>query len=362
MMKRSTLEGYRFAGMHRSCVGAVKSCLGYYGSSETAAWIYGVTGGAFLIIVDEALSAPLIGEPEGSMYALSKHLGLDIQGICATAADGSAFEALQREAWGMARNALDRGVPAFAKELDLGNETSLIYSYDETGYYTHSWHSGPGLHEGADGVVPWTMLGRSYCPCAACRREADSGGERKRVFRGLPENGGFVSLHVAEEGDRSDDRTALAAALRFATEWSSRSAYEWGGRTFYSGGAAYDRWIGAVRSGSIEAFYMGYFVDIMHESRRYAQQFLAEAAERLEGDDAMAKRLAVAAEHYKKVSGLYRTLEQMFPWMQPHAPIADAERRQHAIELLERIKRLDEEGWAMLEEMRLPKKVDCYEG
>lgn len=68
MMTKATLEGYRFAGMHRSSVGAVKSCLDYYGTEESAAWIYGVTGGAFLTIVDEELSAPLVGDPEESMY------------------------------------------------------------------------------------------------------------------------------------------------------------------------------------------------------------------------------------------------------------------------------------------------------
>ncbi|MCR2805765.1 hypothetical protein [Paenibacillus soyae] len=353
MMTKTALEGYRFAGMHRSCVGAVKSCLQYYGTDDSSAWVYGITGGAFLMIVDEELSAPLVGDPEESMFALSQHLGLNIRGTNEAADSGPALEALQLEAWELARTALDRGVPAFAKELDLGNETSLIYGYDETGYYTHSWHSGPGLHEGADGVVPWTMLGRSYCPCAACRARAENGEKRKHVYRGLPEDGGFVSLHVAEQRERPDDRTAMAAALRFAAEWSRKGVYTWGGRTFYSGSAAYDRWLTAVRDGSIEAFYMGYFIDIMHESRRYAAQFLTEAAERLAEDAALARRLTAAAEHYKQVSGLYRTLEQMFPWMQPHEPIADAERRQQAIERLERIKPLDEEGWAMLEEISM---------
>lgn len=171
------------------------------------------------------------------------------------------------------------------------------------------------------------------------------------MYRGLPEDGGFVSLHIAEQRERSDDQTALAAALRFATEWSQKGTYTWGGRRFYSGSAAYDRWLGAIRDGSIEAFYMGYFVDIMHESRRYAQRFLAEAAERLAEDGVLAKRLTAAAEHYQQVCGLYKTLEQMFPWMQPHAHIADTERRQQAVELLTRIKRLDEEGWNILEKL-----------
>lgn len=347
-MKRVTLDRYRFSGFHKSHIGAVKSCLDYFVIHCSAAWVYGMTGSAFITVVDEKLSAPNIGEPEEEMFKLARHLGVDIKGYH-TFTDAKMFERLQHEAWDMARSALDQGLPVFAKELDLGNETSVIYAYDEEGYYTHSWHGGSG-HEGFDNVIPWTKLGRNYCPCALCK--AKQGKEEQAtdsVYLGDPKDGGFISLHYASRVEPSDEKTALQAALRFASEFSRQPSYNWGGRTFYSGAAAYDQWIKTVQSNTIHGFYMGYYSDLGHESRRYAYQFLKEASERFSG--VFAERLALASEHFKQVKNVFGALNELFPWSQPHAPIEDPDRRRQAIELLEQVKALEQEGCNILERL-----------
>lgn len=193
-MSKAILESYRFSGFHKSYIGALKSCADYLKVHCSSAWIYGMTGSAFITVVDKDLAAPNIGEPEQEIFDLAAHLGLQIRGFH-TFADQVDFPRLQREAWDAARSALNEGLPVFAKELDLGNETSLIYAYDDAGYYTHSWHGGDG-HEGADDVIPWSKLGRNYCPCTQCKAKSNNEEwANDAVYRGKPEDGGFISLH-----------------------------------------------------------------------------------------------------------------------------------------------------------------------
>jgi hypothetical protein len=341
-VKTAYLDRLRFSGFHKSHVGAIQSCLDYFDIRCSPAWLYGVTGGAFLTILDSTVSAPNIGEPEEAMFELARHLGVEIKGFHTFATGPDSFRRLQEEAWDAARHALDRGWPVFAKELDLGNETSVVYAYDDEGYYTHSWHAGRG-HEGFDEVIPWTRLGRNYCPCRSCRTKIHNGElSNEGVYTGDPENGGFISLHWASPTPPSDDRTALRAALRFVLEQSERSVFEWGDRTFHSGLSAYDRWIDTLRSGTIQGFYMGYYSDMFHESRRYAQLFLQEAGERF--GEATGEQFLEAAEHYKLIREHFQALNELFPWAQPRAPIEDPDRRRDAIELLERVRGLEAEG------------------
>lgn len=345
-MKQAELEGYRFSGFHRSHIGAIKSCLDFYKMDVSPAWVYGMTGAAFVTVVDEEMKSPNIGEPEEESFKLAANLGLHIQGFHIFA-NRQQFDRLQCEAWDKARAALDQGWPVFAKEIDLGNETSVIYAYDEEGYYTHSWHGGIG-HEGADDVIPWTKLGRNYCPCVTCRNRHQSDVRAdERVYLGDPDLGGFISLHYASRTEPADELSSLKEAIQFAANFSRRAAYEWGGRTFYSGAEAYDKWMNAVRSNTILGFYLGYFADIGYEARRYAYQFLQEASQRFDGE--LQENLQHVAAQYKKIQDAYKALNDLFPWSQPHAPIDDPDRKFQAIELLTRIKELDQEGLKRLE-------------
>ncbi|WP_308639029.1 hypothetical protein [Paenibacillus silvisoli] len=346
---KARLDNYRFSGFHKSHIGAVKSCLDYFNIACSEQWVHGMTGNAFIAVIDEELAAPNVGEPEEEMFALARHLGLNIEGFHTFAADKETFESLQKEAWDAARTALDRGQPVFAKELDLGNETSVVYAYDEDGYYTYSWHGGDG-HEGSNDVIPWTMLGRNYCPCLSCRERARRGEwAQEAISVKAAGEGGYISLHAASPCAPSDDRTALLAALSFALSFSRLGKYEWGGRAFYTGSAAYDRWIAAVRSDAILGFYMGYYADTLYESRRNGYLFLKEASGRFEGE--LSAALSRASAHYKLVQEKLQALSMMFPWEQPGRPIEDPDRRKEAAELLSDIKRLDGEGEQWLERL-----------
>lgn len=345
-MTRVSLERLRFSGFHKSYVGAIRSCLAYWDIPVSAAWTYGITGNAFLSVIDEGMRAPNTGEPETESYEAARLLGLKINGLH-TFSDQESLPRLQVDAWQAARAALDRGLPVFAKDLDIGNETSVVYGYDETGYYTHSWHSGSG-HEGAEQAIPWNMLGKSFCPCFSCARQRsaiDSPSQAEERDDGL-----LVSLHWAEKTEPADDKTALRAAIDIALRHSARASYEWGGRRFYSGTAAIRKWKEHVQSEMIECFYMGYYLDLFHESRHYAFLFWKEAGERIGG--ALTELFREAADHYGRIKDEYRALSGMFPWMQPRELLTDPDRRREALERLHRLESLEADGYELLKQIR----------
>src|SRR5690606_38671145 len=147
-----------------SLVGSIKSVADYYEIPLTTTWIYGMTGVAFLHIVDEKSIEPNGGPTEPDVFNLVRNLGIEINGLHVYA-HGEMFRNLLAEAWEKARLAINSKQPVFAKNLDIENQTSVIYAYDDHGYYTHSWHTG---YDHSEDVIPWTSLGLSRCACINC--------------------------------------------------------------------------------------------------------------------------------------------------------------------------------------------------
>lgn len=95
---------------------------------------------------------------------------------------------------------------------------------------------------------------------------------------------------------------------------------------------------------------MGYYVDLNYEARRYAHLFLMEASSRFDGE--LSGVLTQAADHYKRIREAYQILNELYPWMQPHAPIEDPDRRRQAVDGLTRIKQLEVEGYIWLQRVK----------
>lgn len=336
------LEKYHFKGMHASHIGAVVSALEYLNIPSSPSWTFGMTGHAFIIAVDDKLSRPNVGLPDQKLFELSENLGIKVEGIHKFA-EGDHFVRLQIEAWNRARNAINHRYPVFAKEIDLGNETSLIYAYNETGYFTHSWHSGSG-HENFDDMIPWEMLGHSYCPCFACGKEREKGitGKDSSVKNSKDKQSGLISLHWVTPGEKKDDRESLNEAISFVLQFEQQGPYEWDHSKIYPGLKAYDHWIHAIADRSILAFYMGYLAEIWYESRQYAYQFLLEVKERIPSVNPT--HLLEALACYDQIQQRFKQLSHMFPWMQPHEPIDDPERSEAALRLLKDIRAAEEKG------------------
>ncbi|MDQ0113419.1 hypothetical protein J2T15_002860 [Paenibacillus harenae] len=114
------LERYEFTGYHASYIGALKSCADYYSMDISPAWLFGMTGQAFMMVTDEHLISPNVGLPEEEQFTLAANIGLRIQGRHSIQTD-EAFKKQQQEVWEQARTALNQNKPVFAKEIGLGN-------------------------------------------------------------------------------------------------------------------------------------------------------------------------------------------------------------------------------------------------
>lgn len=64
------VENYRFAGIDSTHVGAIKSVADYYQIPLSTAWIYGMTGIAFLHVLGDSLIEPNGGPPESRFFKL----------------------------------------------------------------------------------------------------------------------------------------------------------------------------------------------------------------------------------------------------------------------------------------------------
>lgn len=118
------LENYKFSGLDASLVGAIKSVSVYYGIPLTTTWIYGMTGLAFVHVLDEHLVEPNGGPAEQEVFPLARNIGVEVQGLHVHA-EGDQFHNLQKDAWEKAKLAINNKQPVFAKNLDIESVQSL---------------------------------------------------------------------------------------------------------------------------------------------------------------------------------------------------------------------------------------------
>ncbi|REE83895.1 hypothetical protein A8990_11674 [Paenibacillus taihuensis] len=301
------LDNYRFSGLDSSLVGAIKSVTDYYGLPLTASWIYGMTGLAFLFVLDENMTEPNGGPPVPKVLRLARNIGVDIEGFHVYA-DGEEFTRLQQEAWDKAREAIAAGQPVFAKNIDIRNQFSVVYGYDDNGYYRYNWHTG---YELSEDVIPWNLLGLSRCTCIHCvnnRERAEAGGDI---------TGGLVSLHCGRAVEAEDDHASFKQALEFVIAINEQGTYqcEWSGKTYLVGERAYERWLEGLADGSLSQYFFSLFIEILNESRSHAVQFLTEVRERLaESNQALIDELT---RTYNEISAKFSILRDTYPYTEP---------------------------------------------
>ncbi|UVI29144.1 hypothetical protein [Paenibacillus spongiae] len=301
---RVNLEHYGFAGMDASQLGAIKSAADYYHIAITPTRIYGMTGLAFLHVLDERAIHPNAGPPIPDIYRLASNLGVHIEGIHAHA-DGETFADLQAEAWNRARAAVDSGKPVFAKNIAQLDQTSVITGYDETGYYIDSWHTG---YQHSEDVIPWNLLGLSRCPCVNCALERSQAEPSAAT-------GGVVSLHWASPAAAEDELAAFEEALRFVLRLNTEAAYEEFGQTYYVGPRAYEEWIAAIERDAVLKYDFALVIEVVSEARLHAKLFLEEMKDACSAEARQAVDEAI--QLYSEISMRVRRLKEQYPYEQP---------------------------------------------
>jgi hypothetical protein len=294
------LENYRFSGLDASLVGAIKSVVDYYQIPLSASWIYGMTGLAFLHILDENLVEPNGGPPEPEVFRLARNIGVELNGYHIYA-EGENFTRLQAEAWEKAKLAINAKQPVFAKNIDICNQTSVIYAYDDIGYYTYTWHTG---YEHSENVIPRNLLGLSRCPCINCVND--------RKLSETVHSGGLISLHWANPTQAVDERTSFKEALEFVIRLNEKGAYQWSGKTYLVGSNAYGRWLTALESSDLDKYFFSLFIEILYEARNHAITFLSEIKGRLKGLNL--KLIDELVHTYSEVASKYKILKDTYPY------------------------------------------------
>ena len=300
-------------------LGCIKGCLNHLNRPVSDAWLYGVTGHAFVLNICGDLCPSGPTDWNTRMFRqLGINVGYVLEGVSGWKGNQDLAQ-LQESAWEHVKNALEQDLPCYGWELDIP-EFFVIYGYDDSGYYI----SGPGCDDGK-GPVPWQRLGTSEI--------------------------GMVEVSSLRLTQPSDDRNAVRDALSYALEHGLKPDKYTDPRCF-GGLQGYDAWIRSVEKGLAAAFGHAFNTAVWAECRKFAVAFLREAQERL--DDASLNPLFdKATALFETVSQNLDSVKQTYPF-DPELnmdPILLTERSQSAALALKRAKDAEAAGLEIISDI-----------
>ncbi len=289
------LEGLKWHPRYNEHMGCIKGCLDYLGIDVSFPWLYGGTGNAFVLNMNDTAFVDAAQEWDVSMlFDLAPNLGYTVERLTvehevALAMPDDAFRQKQREAFDWIRIRIDQGLPCYAWELMGIPAYYVITGYDDTGYTYSGWDSEP------QATCPWNKLGAFNV-------------KQLKVH----------CVHPAEPApDHKTVQDTLAAVLDRVERpdgWAVGPFAD--GRRYCTGLPAYEMWAEAVESGRANMDGEAYLNVVWCEAREMAVEFLQEVKARLLGIcDATACRAAfdAAIAHYGVVRDKLRALSTMHP-------------------------------------------------
>ncbi|MFD2611580.1 hypothetical protein [Paenibacillus gansuensis] len=245
---------------------------------------------------------------------------------------------MQSEAWEKAKQAITVKQPVFAKNIVNENQTSVIYAYDNVGYYTQHWHSG---YENSEDVIPWNLLGLSQCPCINCVNY------RKLNNQMVNFESGLISLHWATPIEPGDEVTTLKTALGFVIRLNEQESYMWSEKKYYIGSKAYEKWLNALESEAVDKYFFSLFVEILYEARSHAVKFLTQLKGRIAGLNE--QTINEGINIYSKVASRYKTLKEMYPYEEP--PQSEIKQKEQCITIVKELYQLESDCYKFLKEI-----------
>ncbi|UCE39892.1 MAG: hypothetical protein JSV17_10425 [Candidatus Aminicenantes bacterium] len=252
-----------------SHLGCIKGCLNFLNRPISDAWLYGVTGHAFVLNICGDLCPSGPTDWDTRMFRqLGKNAGYVLDNVSGWKGNQDLAQ-LQEQAWQHVKNSLDKDLPCYGWELDIP-EFFVIYGYDDDGYYI----SGPGCDNGK-GPMLWQRLGTSEI--------------------------GVVDVSSVRLTQPPDDRKAVRDALSYALEHGLEPK-KYTDPQCFGGLQGYDAWIRSVEKGRAAAFGLAYNTAVWTECRKFAVAFLREVREQL--DDANLN------PYFDKATALFETVSQ----------------------------------------------------
>jgi hypothetical protein len=341
-MDLSKLNGLQWKSFWNSQLGCLKGCSEYLGIDMSDAWLFGGTGVAFILQMDEQGFGA--GGPwyQGQMMNLCNNLGFTVNGVYGFKKDED-FPIKQQMAWENTKGAIDRGYPCYGYNLAIP-EYFVVYGYENEGYSFTGFgvDNLSGRNEQRIFILPPELKGRlsvygeeGYVPLEdaetnamlielASTRGYHLKGSLRMVNNGdvreiISDNGdwiilqgegltpwkvlgtmhiGLLEMYWLEPGRSSNPKDVVKESLEFALEFAE-SPRKWVYPPYKAGLDAYDLWINAVEGDNPNIFALSYNSQCWAECRKHAVDFLKEAADRIGG--ATAVLLNEAANRYQEI-------------------------------------------------------------
>jgi hypothetical protein len=228
------------------------------------------------------------------------------------------FKDLQKQAWEMAKAALDKDIPVIGWELAVP-EWYVIEGYDDTGYY----YNGPGADQGPS-PKPWIKLGKTDI--------------------------GLLEVYSIQPQEPARDEIIIKEALAFALAFNQGSD-KWVLPDYLAGNTAYQAWIDAVSSGKAASMGHAYNAAVWEECRRYAADFLREAQTRVPG--AADAPFEGAIQSYTEAADRLKDVSELYPFFENtrEEPLGKNAKSEKAAEYLQAARKAEAKGTAYLEEI-----------
>jgi len=312
------LKGLRPARRQMTLLGCLKGCMSFMGKDVDDAWLYGVTGAAFMLNIDlyVDVSGPTSWD-HGHFHKMAPHLGISLANRVRALVADADFEEKQQAAARFVREKVDAGIPSYGWDGCL--EWLVVNGHSDAACLQYSHYFGNGHR-----AQPWTKLGR----------------EIPHVFE-------VTSVEAVEPP--ADDKTTVRAALEFAL--SQRPTGRPLNPENAQGLRGYDLWIQCLENGDWRKASppgVHHNVACWHECRCYAERFLRLAGEEL-GED-LKPLFEEAADHYRTVRKSLCEMGTVFPYKYPCPPVDEAGLKR-ALKLLRTAKDAELKGLAVIEKI-----------
>lgn len=301
-------------GAWSSFMGNTIACSNYLGYDYSSAWIYGVTGYAFLLNMHSTVcpSSPTAFD-NGILKRNAMYLGLEFDTIDFAKNDpelaSRQLNALQR-----VETALAEGKPAFGWELGIP-EYYLIASTDSTGYFYFDF-------DGSLKHCPYQKIATSEIGMAEFN---------------------LLSRAAVRPDALSQVRNAISFTA-FLEENSSSLALP----GYSMGNKGYDAWINALAQDKANKFGMAYNAHVWTEARLYAVMFLNEIPGKL-GSDYNYSALKKAAKQYKKAAAALTSVCALYPFP-PRDEVITPAQKNKSVKLLKQAQQAELKGMTYLKQ------------
>jgi hypothetical protein len=312
------LQGLRPARRWMTLLGCIKGCMRHLDKDVDDAWLYGVTGAAFMLNIDAKVdvSGPTSWDT-AHLRKMAPRLGISLTNEVLGRKAGPDLAQKQQAARAFVRQKIDAGRPCYAWDGCL--EFFTVNGYDEAGWLEWSHYYEEGYKH-----KPWAKLGHNITEV-------------------------FYVISVEPVDAAVPDQTVVKEALDYAL--AQRPSGKPLDPKHAQGLQGYDLWIQCLENGDWRKPGLPgvhHNVACWHECRCYAERFLRLAGEKIGGN--LQPLFDEAAGHYRAVRMALGKMQAIFIYKYPLPPV-DQAGVARGVELLRTAKEEETKGLEVIEKI-----------